>query len=179
MYITPYNDCETPTDFEALIEKIAHRLDMNASDRVPLTGCLQAWLKPQDLDIVARLDEVHSITEVSKYTTNLWTARGDANVFNMALTGIPATQYKAAGEIIGIADTGATVDHPAFQKTGTGGRSASRITAVSWRAASPGANTVNDTKSHGTHVAGCAAANWASPEVGPVAGPAPAAQLYV
>jgi hypothetical protein len=53
---------------------------MNASDILPQTGYLQMWLKPQDVDVVARFDEVSSISEVRKMIAQMWTARIDINI---------------------------------------------------------------------------------------------------
>jgi subtilisin family serine protease len=180
VYILPHEDLETAAALEALIQKIARLLDTSAADILRQTDRLQMWLEPHQLGAVAALDEVWAIAEVPTLATQMWTARTDTGV-RLPTEYPPAIGldgYTAASELIAIADSGITVDHPAFMVRGPN-RTASKITAESWRTVVPGANTVNDVRAHGTHVAGCAAGVWDSPAMAStVRGSAPNAKVF-
>ena len=115
------------------MQKVARSLGVNASDILRQTNYLRMWLKPQDLDVVARFDEVCSISEVPIIITQMWTARVDTNVkvpasYPEAL-GLDA--YTAADEIVAVADSGITVNHPAFLVRGSEGID-TKVKAESW-----------------------------------------------
>ncbi|KAH7024242.1 peptidase S8/S53 domain-containing protein [Ilyonectria destructans] len=172
VYITPHDDRESPDALKALGQKIAHRLNISESDIHPHTGYLRMFLKPEDFDEIAGLDEVRFISKVGKATGFNWTARED--IFTSQ------DDYGGVDEVVGVADMGIDVNHGAFLFDGSRG-TGSRIQA----ALSPNANgthivgNVRDVSAHGTHVTGSVAGNWLSPGLHkPVLGTAPKAGLF-
>ncbi|KAH7227154.1 peptidase S8/S53 domain-containing protein [Fusarium redolens] len=179
VYITPHDDCSSPEDLRALAQKIADRLHVDAADFVPQTGYLRGYLKPEELDIVAKFDQVRFISEAQEDVAFNWTARGDINILDAQAAAAmfkSENEYECEGEIVAVADMGFDADHPAFASVGSSS-TGSRAVAKSWRQLDPG--DVTDLNAHGTHVAGSVAGNWNSPGVqAPIMGTAPKAKLY-
>lgn len=128
-------------------------------------------IRPQDLEEVARLDEVQTIEEIPQLVFHNDVARRDLKLASNNNPGIGSVVsdeiYAAKGEIIAVADGGIDDTHPAF---------INRIQRI-FRYRADGRS--NDTTGHGTHVAASAVGLADSAGFGVIQGTAPGAKLIM
>jgi serine protease AprX len=130
---------------------------------------LQMKLSPEDLETVARFDDVQRIEEVRKAVLKNHLARQVINLVDPASLkpAVKPEVYSAEGEVVALADSGIDSSHKAFQKR--------LLKVTTYRAT----GTSNDISGHGTHCSASAVGNADSTKFGPIKGTAPGAKLVM